>query len=98
MNGNNIPSWILSLDNEDLEFIKKFVVNSGSLKKLAKLYNVSYPTVRTRVNRLIDRIEMNDEHEEENLGTFIRQLAMEERISLDDAKLLLEKYKVERNG
>ncbi|AKG05851.1 hypothetical protein AAV35_013965 (plasmid) [Salimicrobium jeotgali] len=96
MSGKNIPSWVLSLDVEDLEFIKKFVVNSGSLKKLADIYNVSYPTVRTRVDRLIHRIEIHNEQEEENLASFIRQLAIEERISLEDAKLLIEKYKVER--
>ena len=46
MSERDIPSWILSLDSEDIEFIRKFIVNSGSLKSLAKEYGVSYPTVR----------------------------------------------------
>ncbi|ENH95673.1 hypothetical protein J416_14862 [Gracilibacillus halophilus YIM-C55.5] len=98
MNKGNVPSWILSLDDEDMEFIKKFVLNSGSLKKLAISYNVSYPTVRTRMDRLIHKIEIYDEQEEENLASFIKQLAIEERISLEDAKQIIEKYKQERNG
>ena len=51
----NAPNWILSLEEEDLEFIKNFILNSGSLKEIAKIYNVSYPTVRIRLDRLIDR-------------------------------------------
>ncbi len=66
-----IPSWILSLDSEDIEFIRKFVLNSGSLKKLATCYDVSYPTVRTRLDRLIQKIEINEEQEKENLISFI---------------------------
>lgn len=27
-----LPDWIVTLESEDLEFIKKFVLNSGILK------------------------------------------------------------------
>ena len=57
MSERDIPSWILSLDSEDLEFIRKFIINSGSLKSLAKEYDVSYPTVRLRLDRLIQKIK-----------------------------------------
>jgi len=58
MSERDIPSWILSLDSEDIEFIRKFIVNSGSLKSLAKEYGVSYPTVRLRLDRLIQKIKI----------------------------------------
>jgi len=93
----DVPSWILSLEMDDVEFIRKFVLNSGSLKKLAKDYEVSYPTVRIRLDRLIQKIEINEEHDKEELISLVKKLAIEERISLEDAKLIIEKYKKEKD-
>ncbi|MBX0350558.1 DUF2089 family protein [Bacillus toyonensis] len=93
----NIPDWILNLDTEDIEFIKKFILSSGSLKEIAKIYDVSYPTVRTRLDRIIQKITISKE-EETHLISFIKKLAIEERISLDDAKILIDKYKKEKEA
>ena len=45
-----IPEWISNLDDEDVTFIKKFILASGSLKEMAKQYDVTYPTVRLRLD------------------------------------------------
>ena len=42
---DKIPQWILALEPEDAAFLKNFVLKSGSLKEIARLYEVSYPTV-----------------------------------------------------
>ena len=97
MDANNIPNWILSLENEDLEFIKNLVLHSGSLKEIAKIYEVSYPTVRLKLDRLIDKIKMNDAVENQEFIKFIKSLSIDDRISVEDAKLIIEKYKQERN-
>ncbi|UKJ83503.1 DUF2089 family protein (plasmid) [Priestia megaterium] len=97
MDNKDVPSWILSLEIDDVEFIRKFVLNSGSLKKLAKDYEVSYPTVRIRLDRLIQKIEIYEEHDKEELISLVKKLAIEERISLEDAKLIIEKYKKEKD-
>ena len=55
MDLDKIPAWILDLEPEDAGFLKNFVLKSGSLKEIAKLYSVSYPTVRLRLDRLIQR-------------------------------------------
>jgi hypothetical protein len=52
-----MPSWIRALDEEEALFIKRFVMNSGSLKSMASEFGVSYPTLRKRLNRLIRKIE-----------------------------------------
>lgn len=52
--------WTDSLDEEELAFMKHFVMASGSLKDLAARYGVSYPTVRLRMDRLIQKIEVFD--------------------------------------
>lgn len=46
------------LDTEDLAFVRRFIVASGSLKELARVYGVSYPTVRLRLDRLIQKLEV----------------------------------------
>ncbi|CAH2464621.1 MULTISPECIES: DUF2089 family protein [Bacillus] len=98
MDINNIPNWILALENEDLEFVKNLVLHSGSLKEIAKVYEVSYPTVRLKLDRLIDKIKMNDAVENEEFIKFIKSLSIDDRISVEDAKLIIEKYKQERDG
>ena len=97
MDVNNIPNWILALENEDLEFVKNLVLHSGSLKEIAKVYEVSYPTVRLKLDRLIDKIKMNDAVENQEFIKFIKSLSIDDRISVEDAKLIIEKYKQERN-
>ncbi|PEA80930.1 DUF2089 family protein [Bacillus pseudomycoides] len=98
MDINNIPNWILALENEDLEFVKNLVLHSGSLKEIAKVYEVSYPTVRLKLDRLIDKIKMNDAVENEEFIKFIKSLSIDDRISVEDAKLIIKKYKQERDG
>ena len=44
------------LQKEDRDFVTSFIKASGSLKDLAKVYGVSYPTVRNRLDALIERI------------------------------------------
>ena len=96
MDINQVPNWILSLEEEDLEFIKNFIVNSGSLKEIAKIYEVSYPTVRIKLDRLIEKIKLNDAADNEEFVQFIKQLSIDDRINLEEAKLIIEKYKQEK--
>ena len=48
---------LLQLADEDLDLVVRFVVQSGSLKDLATEYDVSYPTIRARLDRVIDRLK-----------------------------------------
>lgn len=64
--------WLEALDEADRAFLKRFVLGSGSLKALAEHYGVSYPTIRLRLDRLIDRIKLLDA--EPQLSEFERRL------------------------
>ncbi|MGV2941531.1 DUF2089 family protein [Mesobacillus sp. LC4] len=96
MKRDEVPDWILALDQESLEFIRKFVLNSGSLKEISTIYGVSYPTVRTKLDKLIKKIELNSKKEDLEFVSMIKNLVLDEQISLDVAKLIIEKYKSER--
>src|SRR5436305_11667677 len=47
---------LLALSRDDLDLITELVLRSGSLKDLADAYGVSYPTIRLRLDRVIERL------------------------------------------
>jgi len=52
-----LPPWLEALDEEDQQFLRRFVLSSGSLKALCDEYEVSYPTLRARLDRLIAKVQ-----------------------------------------
>ncbi len=91
--------WIEGLEDEDLMFVKRFVLASGSLKAIAEEYGISYPTVRLRLDRLIQKIGLLDDHRLS--GPFerrLRSLYAERRIDLETLKLLLLEHQRELEG
>ena len=95
MDIDRLPQWFLALEEEDASFLKNFVCASGSLKEVARRYEVSYPTVRLRLDRLIQKISLADRREEEPFLTYIRSLAVDARIDLETAKDIMEHYRKE---
>ncbi|QIH77108.1 DUF2089 family protein [Macrococcoides canis] len=96
MERNELPDWLLKLDKEDIEFMKNFVLESGSLKSIAKMYDVSYPTVRIRLNALIQKIELASQEENSGLVNYVKSLAIDEKISLEEAKKIINLYNSEK--
>ena len=88
-----IPAWLTDLEDEDLSFIKKFILSSGSLKEIAALYGVSYPTVRLRLDRLIQKIRASEQQEQEPYVQLIKRLAIDDRMDVQTAKLLIDEYR-----
>lgn len=87
-------SWIEFLDDEDLTFIKRLVLFSGSLKDLATAYDVTYPTLRLRLDRLIAKIQVFDANEQ--VDDFERQLRAtyaEGKLDAATFKKLLSSYR-----
>ncbi len=88
-----LPEWIAGLEDEDLAFIKKFVLSSGSLKEMANGYGVTYPTVRLRLDRLIQKIQIADDSSNEPYISLIKKLAVDDKLDFDTAKILINEYK-----
>ena len=93
-----IPEWISDLEEEDVAFIKRFLLASGSLKEMARQYEVTYPTVRLRLDRLIQRIKLSDDAEKDPYVSLVKRLAIDEKLDLDTAKLLIDEYRKNAKG
>ena len=88
-----LPEWMAGLEEEDVAFIKKFILASGSLKEMAGQYGVTYPTVRLRLDRLIQKIRLSEDVAADPYIATIKRLAVNEKIDLDTAKVLIAEYK-----
>jgi hypothetical protein len=88
------PGWIDELNQEDWQFIRRFILASGSLKELARVYSVSYPTLRARLDRLIAKVQATEEYEScDPLERKIRLLVADGELSPQTAKELLKEYR-----
>jgi hypothetical protein len=88
-----VPEWMVNLEDEDIVFIKKFLLASGSLKEVAHQYGVTYPTVRLRLDRLIQKIQISEDTSNEPYIALIKRLAVSDKIDFDTAKILTSEYK-----
>jgi hypothetical protein len=95
----DVAPWLQHLDAEDRQFIKRFLMSSGSLKELADQYGVSYPTIRLRLDRLIDRIRTLDEVQPTDaFHARIRLLVADGEMSPTLAKELLQLHRNANKG
>ena len=88
-----VPEWMMNFEDEDVVFIKKFLQASGSLKEIARQYDVTYPTVRLRLDKLIQKIQISEDTANEPYVALIKRLAVSDKIDFDTAKILISEYK-----
>ncbi len=96
-----VPTWTRILNEEDWQFLKRFVLASGSLKDLAAEYDISYPTVRSRLDRLLDKIRAADRPDSNDaFKLYIKSLVIDGHLMAPVARDILrlhETSKRERN-
>jgi len=78
------------LEPEERVFVRRFVLASGSLKEMAEEYGVSYPTIRLRLDGLIEKIRRaTKEKPMSELRRIVRHMVEEGSLDLSDARKLL---------
>lgn len=88
-----IPEWIVGLSEEDWQFIKRLVLASGSLKDVAAQYGISYPTVRIKLNRLIEKVRILDSKKTKTeFHRKVRLLVAEGKLDLSVARTLIKAF------
>jgi len=94
--GDAAGGWLEGLNEEDLAFLKRFVLASGSLKETAEAYGISYPTVRIRLDRLIEKIKVWDSREPmDDFERTLRGEYADGKLDLATMKVLLAAHRKE---
>jgi hypothetical protein len=84
------------MEEEDLSFMKRFVLSSGSLKEMAQIYGISYPTVRLRLDRLIEKIKVVERSDiSSEFERALRMKYAEGKIDLETLRALLAAHRKE---
>lgn len=79
---------LLQLPPEDLAFVTEFVRASGSLKEMARIEAQSYPTIRNRLNQIIERLNQTGGGRELKQHEILDAVARGELTAQQAAKLL----------
>jgi len=90
---DHLPPWIRVLSEEDWQFLRRFLLTSGSLKDLAAEYGISYPTVRARLDRLIEKVKAVEEVRwAEPFRLLLRSLVIDGRLDYGTAREILRQH------
>ena len=99
MNQMEMRKWIDGLGDDDLAFLKRFILSSGSLKELAKIYGISYPTVRLRLDRLIEKVKIYDDASiASEFERLVRSMYAEGKIDAITLSAVLSAHRKEMEG
>lgn len=90
---------LASLPREDLDLIVQLVLKSGSLKDLAAGYGVSYPTIRGRLDRVIERLSAVVEGKQRDpLTDLLASLVERGEMSVSAARVVRDEARRMMNG
>jgi hypothetical protein len=81
-------SRLASLPIEYQRFIEMFILAGGSLKEIAELANVSYPTVRSRLDKVIEALGEEIARTAEVKGTASDAAAQSKMLAEEAARLI----------
>ena len=82
------------LDEDDLNMVTSFILVSGLIKDLATQYGVSYPTMRQRLDRLIERVRrLVDGVETDPLSDYLADLLTRGQLSPYIARRIRELHR-----
>jgi hypothetical protein len=80
------------LSAEDQVFVIAFVRSHGSIKEMERVFGVSYPTIKARLNRIGESLDFVDNNPQPSRLEVLQRLSRGE-ITADDAIHLLEELK-----
>ena len=83
------PPQLAHLSLEDQVFVTAFVRCHGSIKEMERIFGVSYPTIKSRLNRISQRLDFVDTDPAPSRADVIDRLRRGE-ISAQDALRELE--------
>jgi hypothetical protein len=86
------PPDLARLAPDDQIFVVAFVRSHGSIKEMERIFGVSYPTIKSRLNRIADSLQFVETDPSPSRSEVLASLERGE-ISADEAVELLEHLK-----
>ena len=80
------------LSAEDQVFVTAFVRSHGSIKEMERIFGVSYPTIKARLNRIGDSLDFVDTNPQPSRVEILERLSRGE-LTPDDAIEEMERLK-----
>ncbi|SHJ27142.1 DUF2089 domain-containing protein [Lutispora thermophila] len=77
------------LSKEQKEFAEIFIKNRGNIKEIEKEMGISYPTVKNKLESLIEALGYKSQPKEENYKKEVLQQLYDGKISADEAIKLI---------
>ena len=93
MSADRLPPWAEPLDDDDWQFLRRFLLAGGSLKDLAAGYGVSYPTIRGRLDRLMAKVKAADAPAADPFERTLRALVADGKVPAGAARELLAAHR-----
>ena len=94
MKSTSAHRWLDYLADEDIVFLRRFLLASGSLKQLCEVYGVSYPTIRLRLDRLIEKVKLVESFDQaDDFEMTLRTELVGGKIDADTFKRLMDAYR-----
>ncbi len=79
LDGKFAPGVFSNLDSEQTDFVLIFMKNHGNIQKVGKELGISYPTVKSRINKILKALGQDTPNED------ILTMLKNEEISIDEA-------------
>ena len=79
---------LANLPTEHQRFIELFVLAGGNLKQIAEQAGVSYPTVRSRLDKVIDSLRQQIAETQEVRGTVLDAVSEDKRATDEAARII----------
>ncbi|BCJ76856.1 hypothetical protein CS0771_64000 [Catellatospora sp. IY07-71] len=84
------PPQLAQLSVDDQVFVAAFVRSHGSIKEMERIFGVSYPTIKSRLNRIAEQLDFVDTDPPPRGADVLERLRLGE-ISVEDALAELER-------
>ena len=86
------PPQLAQLSGEDQVFVAAFVQAHGSIKEMERIFGVSYPTVKARLNRIAGHLDVV-ETDPAPSGSDVLERLQRDEISVDEALAEMERQR-----
>lgn len=84
ISGSIRSHWLLGLDSDQLDFLLTFVRCRGVIRDIEALLGVSYPTVRNRIDQLVDAVEERLDMAQQSANPPDSRLAILKRLAVGE--------------